>query len=248
MQQKEKTWVDPRPKRGDVYVGRIERGKPWPEFPDGFRINVTSGSMNKIDGHPATQVSPMYLSGPSHTNWSIFENWWQYAKRYKELGHFDYATGAPTPAWYKFNEKGWALRKGQRHARGTKTKLVKRTAMVKGKIRRSYHYLKPACSHFEGKDYSYIQARKQWYVPMYSFEVRQTAFYSALQFQVDQGHKVLLLDYDGPQDAVMVQITLGELIHRVNEESQPFGHAYVLGGLLAGLSTEFYCRYGEGKM
>jgi len=104
--------------RGEVYVGKkSERGvvgSTDPVLPNVLNINATSGSVNKINGIPAKQFSPMYL-GPVHerTIFGIgdqtaltFEGYWQYGKIFRELGHLD-EKGNITPTWYAFRVKGY---------------------------------------------------------------------------------------------------------------------------------------------
>lgn len=117
--------------RGNVYIASMQRTKKWPEIMDKNgkpikRINVTSGSNNKINGESAKQVSPMYLGPINHAIFYklgvnnqknddedalIFENYWQYGKIFKDLGHLD-GHECITPKWLKFREKGYLEKKG----------------------------------------------------------------------------------------------------------------------------------------
>lgn len=83
---------------GRVFVARLPgrgSGQSWPSVPGALRINVTSGSGNKIAGHKATQLSPMQLGPvcaetcgaafPGGPSAELLENYWQYGKIFAEL-------------------------------------------------------------------------------------------------------------------------------------------------------------------
>ncbi len=85
---------------GRIFLARLpDRGSGtlWPTLPGAMRVNVTSGSTNKIAGHKATQLSPMYL-GPVNAETcgaafpggppaQLLENYWQYGKIFPLAGH-----------------------------------------------------------------------------------------------------------------------------------------------------------------
>eukprot|EP01084_Bolivina_argentea_P318911 553163_1 len=131
-------------KSGIVYIASMQRTEKWPEIRDKNgklikRINVTSGSNNKIEGESAKQVSPMNL-GPINKELFnklnifnsqnddeeaiLFENYWQYGKIFKDLGHLNNKTNKYTNKWLKFRKKGYLLKKGHRHPNGTKTNEI----------------------------------------------------------------------------------------------------------------------------
>lgn len=226
-------------KRGKVYISSFQRGKVQPSVPDTLRINVTSGSMNKIDGFPAKQASPMYL-GPIRGA-KIFENYWQYSKCFKELGHLTTDGTKTTSKWEQFRKKGFSRDKGDRHPIGTKTNEIIKTEIINGKRRNLYRYLRPVTSNYEGKMYDYISSRKAVYVPLYSELVEKTDFYKALKKKVDEGQSVLILDYDGPRDGIM-EVTIENLVNKINDPKDPFGHGYVIAALLADITPEEYTQ------
>ena len=102
-----------------VYVGRKARrgvvGDRNPTIPGVLNINATSGSMNKIAAHPAKSFSPMILGpvieseifGKGEIRAENFENYWQYGKVFRELGHID-AQNMLSEKWYQFRAKGYA--------------------------------------------------------------------------------------------------------------------------------------------
>lgn len=56
--------------------------------------------------------------------------------------------------------------------------------------------------------------------------------------QVDTGLDVQILDFDIVEGSH--QVTVDFLRERVNDPDKPFGHGYVLAGLLAGIEPEAY--------
>lgn len=227
-------------KRGTVYVASFKKGVKQPDPPPGaIRINVTSGSMNKIDGHLATQLSPMYL-GPVKGA-KIFENYYQYSKIFRELGHLN-PDGTTTERWEQFRRKGFAKETGDRHPEGTKTdRILHVETSASGQTRNFYEYLKPVSSKYDGKIYDYIGSRKAVYVPEYAKLAEQTPFFKALKRQVDDGQSVLILDFDGPRDGIM-EVTVPNLVAKINDPSAPFGHGFVVAALLAGIAPSEYTK------
>lgn len=234
-------------KSGEVYVGKkAERGvlgSTDPLIPGVLNINATSGSMNKINGVPAKQLSPMYLGpveekeifGIGDQVALLFENYWQYGKIFNELGHID-AIGQLTPTWYAFREKGYKKTKGDRHPDGTKSKEVK---YVDSRGNRHFRYYTAISSMYLDNVLDYITSRKLIYAPVYGFLVVRTPAFQELKKLVESGQSVQILDFDVLPGSH--RISLEFLRERINDATLPFGHGYVVAGLLAGIEPSQYC-------
>ena len=236
-----------------IYISSIKRGESHPNLINVKNINVTSGSKNKINNQEAKQLSPMYL-GPV-TNEILnkellstpidaicFENYWQYGKVFEELDHLD-GYGKVTDTWEKFRNKGYSRTRGDRHPLGTKTCDVLYTYKNYGKICNKYRYMIACCSQFYGSrgnpiKLKYIAARQRIYVPVYAALVKKTQFYKELKKEVDKGMNVNILDYDGPEHYLKINKTI--LRQKLHNPLRPFGHGYVIAGLLAGIEPYEY--------
>ena len=158
---------------GNIYIASMQRGSKWPEILDSNgnsikRINVTSGSNNKINGASAKTVSPMYLGpvnkqtvfNPLNIKNSknddldalLFENYWQYGKIFKDLGHLD-QNNPPrfTKQWLAFRKKGYSEKKGHRHPKGTKTNQVLYKYTKGNKEYNKYKYHIASTSYYFGE-------------------------------------------------------------------------------------------------
>lgn len=151
------------------------------------------------------QLSPMLL-GPvdlwgEHRALTV-ENAWQYSKVYAE--HWDGTK--PTPDWYLWAAAGWDNPVGVRYPMG------------KG--------VKPVCSWWNGQALTYLEARRQIYLPLYSRAVVNTPAYAQLRTLYQQNGEITILDFD-------VQCRNGRTWSEIfNDTSHPFGHGYVLGMML----------------
>jgi hypothetical protein len=199
--------------------------------------------MNKINGVPAKQFSPMYL-GPVNEKEIFgigdqvaltFENYWQYGKIFKELGHID-DKGQITQTWHSFRAKGYNKTKGDRHPEGTKSNNVK---YVDAQGKRYFRYYTAISSIYLNNVLDYITSRKLIYAPVYGWLVVKTQAYIELKKKVDSGQNIQILDFDVLPGSNI--ITKDFLRDRINDPKVPFGHGYVLAGLLAGIHPSEYC-------
>lgn len=230
-----------------VYVGKKSQrgvtGSKDPVIANVKNVNVTSGSMNKVNGQQIKQLSPMFLGPVSESEFFgngtetalIFENYWQYSKVFKELGHIE-DDGQLTESWYKFRAKGFAKNKGDRHPMGTKSKEIK---FVDERGKNHYKYYSANCSVHFGQKLDYIKSRKLIYAPVYAWLVSRTPAFSELEKLVKSGISVQILDNDVLPGSHSV--TVDFLKERINDPSVPFGHGYVVAGLLVGIQPEEYC-------
>lgn len=200
-----------KPKRGTVMIAvKPPRGSGI-SFParDGFsRVDVTSGSMNRIvkGRDAASSFSPMCL-GPVRGA-EVFENYWQvmhdtgsladvitqYGKVFSTLGHLE-GDGTPqgskvTDKWRKFRDKGYKKAKGCRRPPEAKTSEV----LEVREGRRKFKYLRPSFAHYQGQNMDYITSRKKVYAPVYAELVQKTEAFKVLKRRVDEGENVMIID------------------------------------------------------
>lgn len=214
-----------------------------------LNIDATSASVSKLEGKLIKKdFSPMFL-GPTRDGCLIFENWWQYNKVYPDIDHIN-SKQEITHNFFEFRKKGYSLTKGHRHPpeinSGDYMKNSKGEYIyVNGK--RKTKYYTPIFSYDNGNRYTYIQARKKMYVPEYAYLVKKTNSFQILKKMVDNGKSVQILDYDGPEDteegsSLKSRIITRKLLkEKIEDPTAPFGHGYVLAGLLAGIEPEEYC-------
>ncbi|MGA2160194.1 MAG: hypothetical protein ABSG90_13395 [Dehalococcoidia bacterium] len=143
-------------------------------------------------------LSPFVLPAPPAR---VFENLWQFSKVYAiHLGK----DGLPTPEWFRWRDKGFADPRPHRYPMG------------KGAI--------PAYSFWNGEELTYIDARKQIYIPEYKKNVIRTDAFKKLQKLYKSGRDIVLLDYDAYDYKAMGK-TLKNVVH---DPTRKMGHAFVL--------------------
>lgn len=173
--------------------------------PEGYRlINTTSRSTGL-----GKQFSPFFL-GPIKTYDNLIaqnmENAWQYSKVYKN--QID-VHGNPSEDWYTWRDKGWAKKTADRYPMGKN--------------------VKPLYSWWDGIKLSYIEARKQIYIPLYSRAVIKTRAFDLL-VKVSESTNIALRDFDGYNHKAL-GMSYEEVIHC---EYRKMGHAFVLAMLIEG--------------
>lgn len=135
------------------------------------------------------------------------ENGWQYTKVYEYYTN----DGEPNEDYFKWAQNGWKSGRANRYPMG------------KGVI--------PIYSYWEGKKLSYVEARKQIYIPLYTGAVQKTFAFQKLKSIYDEGHDICLWDFD----AHGLAPGTFDYWDLVNNEKIKVGHAYVLGMLLEGI-------------
>lgn len=133
------------------------------------------------------------------------ENSWQYSKVYKEHD----TNGQPNANWYKWRQRGF------------ESEYAHRYPMGKG--------VKPLYSYFNDKKYSYVEARKELYFPLYIDFCLQNEVYFKLKDLFDSGKSIAIVDFD------VYLLHNKSLIDAVNDPNKKAGHGFVLYHLLTGL-------------
>lgn len=135
------------------------------------------------------------------------ENAWQYSKVYD--GHD--LSGEPTPEWFQWRFLGFRKERAVRYPMG------------KGAT--------PLYSWVGGKRLTYIEARKQLYIPAYSSAVRDTEAFAQLRKLYDDGQELVLWDFDG-YDHQVLGMSWDDVM---TCETRKMGHAFVLAMMLEGV-------------
>ena len=66
-----------------------------------------------------------------------------------------------------------------------------------------------------------------------------------LREELLQGKNIVLYDFDGPREdetPVCKELSLDLLIQKINDPRFPFGHGYVVGMMLLGISVDDVCK------
>lgn len=171
-------------------------------YPNTRLVNVTSHAKDIF-----RELSP-FLLGPVnlYANYQAqnVENGWQFAKLYPE--HAD-ALGNPTARYFSWSRAGWNSTYAYRYPMG------------KGKI--------PLCTWWNGNKLSYIEARKQVYIPLYSTAVRQTQAFQELTV-IHQKEDLVIVDFDVYDRGFLNWNAI------ISNPRLKMGHGFVLGMLLEG--------------
>lgn len=191
-----------------LYVEAYSKRDTIPE--NSIIINTTSRSTNWAKG-----LSPFVLyAGHLYENYYAenVENAWQASKVYSE---FVDKEGNPNSEYFEWANKIW------------KSKYAFRYPMGRGR--------KPLYSYWKKKKLSYVEARIEIYIPIYSRAVVQSnAFKTLLEIYKTEKNDIYLIDFDG-YNHVKMNKTLREVIDDPNKK---MGHAFVLYGLLKSYNNE----------
>ncbi len=186
------------------YPSRRKGAVPWPQLPGYERVNVcSSGTWGK-------ELSPFFLR-PTDLVAPDFETLWQASKMYP----CDEMPGTDTPNERFYKRQRNAFERARKHGKGL------RHVGPRG--------VKPVCAWY-GRRLSYLEARRQIYVPTYVALARETSAFRRLRDMVASGTNVLLIGYDG-YDYRTDGKTLAQCM---DDETRSFGHELVLAGMLTG--------------
>lgn len=170
---------------------------------DSEAINTTSTAKGWSKG-----LSPFYL-GPvdCYDNLTArnVENGWQFSKVYSE--HVN-ELGEILSSYFEWRDKGWSSQRAERYPMG------------KGR--------KPLFSLWNGKKYTYIEARRHVYIPLYAKAVVKSAAFKQLREQYDIFGEITLWDFDG-YDHRRLNMSYEDVI---TCETRKCGHGFVLAMLL----------------
>lgn len=195
--------------RGKIYIASMVMRGDWAPRPIGSKvINVTS--MQKKSSQFRIDFSPMHLE--EYKGYACFENYWQGGKVYEgidpEVSHF---------WWLKqiTGKRKYPAGKGHRVLYGIYEDNVAR---------------------------DYLSARKNIYVKNYFELVKDRNSIDICRQYLDNGIDITIYDFDGPKtesgEITCLELDDTVLGDKLNDTSYPFGHGYVVGAILLGLSVE----------
>jgi len=179
---------------------------PGYKVPEGaIEINTTSRSDTW-----SRSLSPFFC-GPvdlyqGYTSYNV-ENAWQFAKVYEYYLEEDGSVGE---RYFKWAQDGWNDTKAHRYPMGKEAK--------------------PLFSYWDGEKFTYTEARKKIYIPLYSKAVQKTFAFEKLKKMHEEGQNLYLWDFDG-YDHKALNLSFDEVI---NDPNRKMGHAFVLAMLLEG--------------
>lgn len=219
---------------GKIYIGQKNtRGVKGQKTvcAEGFKnIDVTSASRNLLGSAriPATTLSPMKLGPVVDENGLrslLFENYWQFSKYWKSADHIYLSgsnAGQPTPKWFAFRGKGFALTKGKRRPLPLR------------------EYGRPDGAIYNDRVYGYLESRKEIYVPFYAQLIRDLPAIAALKEMIRNGENLMIVDNDGPPRSLYpngMEMTEENWRKMIDDALFPFGHGYIVAALVANLAS-----------
>jgi len=174
--------------------------------PTGLIVNTTSRSDNWTKGLSPFSLGPVVVYPYDEPHASLnMENAWQFSKVYPV--HVDGGNN-PTDAYLEWAKKGWA------------DSFAHRYPMGKG--------FSPLYSLWKGKHLSYIEARREIYIPLYAEAVGKTGAFQKLKELYETMGEIWLLDFDA-YDHRRFGMDYDEVIKC---ETMKMGHAFVLAMML----------------
>ena len=195
-----------------VYVASMNMRGKWAPLPheNCQRVNVTSAQSKSSKFRLA--FSPMTPIEGGYRGYLCFENYWQAGKRFEGQTEEEVEEMI---RWWKDQDKG------RRRYKGSKGRRVSH-------------------AEFDGVAYDYVESRKRVYVPHYAALVKE---YIDSLFG-GQEKELVVYDFDGPRDenggVMCEEVTVELLKHKIQDTRFPFGHGYIVGGLLAGIEPVEY--------
>ena len=186
------------------------------------RVNATSRANGADFGRGLSPFVlgpiPMYDGLASKT----FEAVWQFCKVYEEhLG----PDGEPNQSWREWSRQGWPTSSEEYVA--TDVSLL-RYPLGKGK--------RPVYTYWNGAHLSYIEARKQIYVPLYQRAVRDTESWRRLRELYEEqrayGSGVRMFDFDGQN---LFNMNGRTYVDALEDPTRIFGHSLILCAMLEGV-------------
>jgi hypothetical protein len=157
--------------------------------------------------------------------------------------HFDPSANRLTPAYYDWRGKLFTAKSAVRYPVGFHHRSKCLFAFT------SANQDDPLLISNEQK-LGYIDSRKQIYGPLYSRLAREQPLFQKLKDMMASGHKLLILDVDGPHQESMsyyqknydvsedfieqksIIATKENLSILLNDPKHPYGHGYVLASIL----------------
>lgn len=199
-----------------VYIASMNLRGKWATHPDvDIVVNVTSAQA-KLNINRTT-FSPMQHN--KYKGFWNFEHYWQAGKVWDHISHDD------SYKWWK-----------------AQTTPKRRLPNSRGK-RILYGKYKGIRVNGRSK-LNYITARKYVYVREYYQLIKKKAQLLHLRTLVREGKSMVVYDFDGPRDKdnnpICLEVTREMLKKKINDPIHPFGHGYIVAGLIRGIRPKSY--------
>ena len=99
-------------------------------------------------------------------------------------------------------------------------------------------------ANYDGRIVTYIQSRKEVYVPeYYDLMIKTKSFKKYLE--LSKTNVIVVVDFDGPRgphgELMCLPLTKELLIEKINDTTKSFGHGYIIAGALVGIHYSEYC-------
>jgi hypothetical protein len=200
---------------GKVYIASMNLRGEWAERPHEkcILLNVTSAQGKTHKNR--LQFSPMTEIPGGYKGFWNFESYWQSLKVFEDIPH-------------EITKKWWLnLKEPKRRYPKSKGKIV------------SYSKV----DHIEEK-LDYISSRKRVYVPEYYNLIKDRDQLKVYKEFLKNGNDVVVYDFDGPRkpnrDVDCKEVTIELLKEKLNDLQFPYGHGYIVAGLLLDILPEKY--------
>ncbi len=198
--------------RGKIYIASKNMRGKWAHRPSNiFIIDVTSAQSKKSRNRQS--FSPMTSIEGSYKGFLCFEHYWQSGKHIEGIDH------DVSVQWWQ------QLTKPHRRYPNSKNKRILYADWGDGSLQ-------------------YIESRKKVYVPEYYKLTHDKPMVSYWKNHINNGHSVVVYDFDGPRDIngnpICLELDLPLLIEKINDGKYPFGHGYIVAGMLANIHYDEY--------
>lgn len=201
--------------KGKIYIASMNlRGKHAKMIDENsIKINVTSAQAKNNKNR--LDFSPMTPVEGGYKNYWNFESYWQSGKVFE---------GIPE----KVSKAWWRSQK------------TPKRRFPKAKNHKVLY------AHFDNNPLimDYITSRKKVYVSEYYELIKNREMTKYWKNIVNSGKSITIYDFDGPRtengDVTCLEVTKELLINKINNEKFPFGHGYIVAGLLADIEPQHY--------
>ena len=198
-----------------VYIGSMNMRGKWADKPHDncIIINVTS-AQEKLSKN-RRDFSPMTEIIGGYKGFWNFESYWQQGKVFEDIPH-------------EISKDWWLkLKEPKRRYPSSKGKTV----------------LYAEFDDFPGEQLDYVSSRKKVYVPEYYNLIKDREQVLYYQNKLKK-HDIIIYDFDGPRkdngDVTTDEVTVEYLREKINQTQFPFGHGYVVAGLILGITPLEY--------
>lgn len=199
---------------GKVYVASKKFRGPHatPLDPRAVKVDVTSAQATASANR--RDFSPMTPNQDGYRGFWNFESFWQSGKVFEGLDH------RTSKLWW-IQQK--APKRRYPNSKGKKVLYAK------------WDHTRPL---------GYVESRKQVYVPEYSAMIADREMLKYWKDQVARGVNVTIYDFDGPKlpdgSITCCELTKELLQEKINDETHPFGHGYIVAAMIAGINVDEY--------